>query len=67
MRCEKCNGKLTVQETVADIYITYRKRRCEKCGRVIYTEEDQGDYAEYFFKEIKKERQALKEREVRKE
>jgi hypothetical protein len=34
---------------------------------VIYTEEDQGDYAEYFFKEIKRERQALKEREVRKE
>ena len=61
MKCEKCAGRMTAIETITDIYITYRKRKCERCGRVIYTEEDQGEYSEHFFKEIKRERQAEKE------
>lgn len=55
MKCEKCGGRMTVKETRSDIYITYRKRTCERCGRAIYTEEDVGEYAEHFFRLIKKE------------
>lgn len=61
MKCEKCGGRMIVKDTRSDIYITYRKRKCESCGRVIYTEEDEGKFSGHFFRLIKKE-QKKKER-----
>ena len=55
MKCERCGGRMIVRDTAADIYITYRKRECEKCGHIIFTQEDEDDLAEYFFKTIRRE------------
>ena len=39
MKCIYCRGKTTVTETAKMGVIVLRKRRCEKCREVFYTEE----------------------------
>lgn len=62
MRCEECGGRMIVRDTAADIYITYRKRECDKCGRIIFTQEDEDDLAEYFLRTIRREHQIASEK-----
>ena len=39
MECAKCGGRLGVVDTYTTAYETIRKRRCKKCGAVIFTSE----------------------------
>lgn len=39
MECPKCGGKLRVLDNTSLDGVTYRKRRCNECGKVIWTTE----------------------------
>ena len=39
MQCVKCRGKTLIVNTRSSDTVTYRKRKCTKCGHEFYTEE----------------------------
>lgn len=39
MNCAECRGKTAVAETRRNGTVVIRRRVCEKCGGVVYTEE----------------------------
>ena len=58
MKCPSCqhNGTRVLDSRPIDEgRATRRRRECEKCGHIIFTQEDEDDLAEYFFKTIRKE------------
>ena len=45
MICTKCNCKTKVADSYTDDNFTYRRYKCPKCGKQMYTTEAE-DYAE---------------------
>ena len=43
MYCPKCKGKVSVNSTIPDeeLNVIYRRRKCEDCGHVFYTVEEE--------------------------
>ena len=57
MLCPRCNITLRTSETYnpENGMTTYRRKKCEKCGRVLYTKEsviDEVDGRKIFYKKL---------------
>ena len=55
MTCPVCGGKSRCADTIKECDVIYRKRQCEECWYVFYTEEidSRNRNAEQDFKEMK--------------
>lgn len=52
MRCSKCNGKTYVVDSrqILKEHERYRRRRCVKCGEIMYTTEIEVEYDKIYAK-----------------
>lgn len=52
MICPMCDGKVRVIDSKADYDAVYRKRKCNLCCHVFYTEETESNDAKAIFNDL---------------
>ncbi len=61
MKCIECEGKATVTDSVEINNVIFRRRKCQSCNRIFYTEESQGIQQNELFKKFWKVRRGEEE------
>ena len=62
MTCPVCGEKTAVVDTVKDIDMVYRRRKCKGCDYYFFTTEEETDESEYFNRLKQEEIKRSKER-----